>query len=245
MSSGLSHELFVHAKKQVIACEAIVDQCRFRRHHSWVGVLHQHRRDRRTVAEIFLVAGEHRADARHIQDAHTLITGIQALDQRLVPVIDIAVVVEGAAAFVPPRAGNSSQRHRRMHIGSAVARACEAVAEANITALRTAVEAGKFLDCVFVQTGDLRRPDGVSRAQVLMQALRTIGIASHVVMIGVTVAEQHMHDRTGQRAVRARAQRQMRVGNGSCPRAVGIDHYKLSTARLARPLDMGHGVDLG
>ena len=65
---------------------------------------------------------------------------------RLVPVIDRAVVVERAAALerhAPVTAGDAA---RGMHVDGAVARAGEAVAEAEIGALALADQLREFLD---------------------------------------------------------------------------------------------------
>ena len=54
-----------------------------------------------------------------------------------------------------------------------------------------------------------------------------------------------MHHRAGERAVGAGAQRQVHVGLLRGAGAIGVDHHELGAARLARPGDVGHHVDLG
>ena len=98
----VGHELLVDAQEQVVAREAAVHQRRFRRHHRRVGVLHQHRHDRRAAGKRRAVAGEDRADPRHVEHPHRGIAHVEPLDQRLVPMVDVAVGIERAAALVPP-----------------------------------------------------------------------------------------------------------------------------------------------
>ena len=58
---------------------------------------------------------------RLVEHAHRRIGDVEAFDQRLVPVIDGAVVVEAAAALVQPRARDRRDAQRRMHVVGAVA----------------------------------------------------------------------------------------------------------------------------
>ena len=74
------------------------------------------------------------------------IARVEPFDHRLVPVVDVGVVVERAAALVLPGAGDGRNAARRMHVDGAVARAGEAVAEAEIGALALADQAGEGLD---------------------------------------------------------------------------------------------------
>src|SRR3982074_93748 len=73
-----------------------------------------------------------RPDSRLIEHPHRPVTDVRPFDHRLVPVIDVGVVVERPAPFVLPRAGDGRDAARRVHVGRAVARAREAAAAAEI-----------------------------------------------------------------------------------------------------------------
>ena len=155
---GLGHELLVHADEQVVAREALVHLVELRRDAHRVGVLDQQRRDRRAVAEVLAVADQDRPDPRLIEHADRRVEHIEPFDDGLVPVVQVALIVERAAALVLPGAGHDRQAGRRVHVGGAVARAREAEAEPQVGAPGRAVEAGEVLDLGDRQPGDARRP---------------------------------------------------------------------------------------
>ena len=63
-------ELLMDADEEIVAREALAHLEMLGGHHHRVGVLHEHGGDRRAVAEIGGIAGEHRTDARHVELAH-------------------------------------------------------------------------------------------------------------------------------------------------------------------------------
>ena len=73
-------------------------------------------------------------------------THVEPLGHGLVPVIDRAVVVEGAAAFQRQEPRHRRDAARGVHVGRAVARARETVAEAEIGALALGDQRGECLD---------------------------------------------------------------------------------------------------
>src|SRR3546814_12121198 len=73
------------------------------------------------------LAAEDRADPRLVQQADLRIDRVQPFDQRLVPAVDRAVVVEGAAALILPGAGHRSDAGGGVHVVRAVAFEAEAV----------------------------------------------------------------------------------------------------------------------
>ena len=74
----LTRETFVH-----------FDQ--FRGDHHRVGVLNDHRGNRRSVANILRFSGKHRTDPRLIEDPHRAINRVQSFNQRLVDVVDVGI----------------------------------------------------------------------------------------------------------------------------------------------------------
>jgi hypothetical protein len=66
----------------------------------------------------------------------------------------------------------------------------------------------------------------------------------HVSAVGMAVAKRHVHHGARQRAVGAGTQRQVHVGLLRRAGAIGVDHHQPGPARLPRPGDMGHHVDL-
>ena len=74
---------------------------------------------------------------------------------------------------------------------------------------------------------------------------RAIGVAREIVAVGKAVAEQHVHDAAGERAVGARPQQDLDVGLLHGVVVVDIDRRDLGAALLARPGGVGHHVDLG
>ena len=66
---GVGHELLVHADEKIVAQEAGAHGPGVRAHDGRIHVLHQHRGDRRAVAEIGAVASEDRPGARLVEHA--------------------------------------------------------------------------------------------------------------------------------------------------------------------------------
>ena len=98
----LGHELLVHADEEILAGKTPFHELLLRRDGDRVGVLDQHRLDRRPVVERLGVAGENAADLRLVENADAFVDGVMAFDQRLVPVEDAAVGMKRAAALVSP-----------------------------------------------------------------------------------------------------------------------------------------------
>ena len=164
---------------------------------------------------------------------------------RLVPVVEIAHVVEGAAALVLPGAGHHRQAGGGVHGGRTVARAGEAVAQAQEGALGAAVEPGEGHDLGLGQAGDRRGPGRRAGAQMALQLVRRVAVAGEIVPVGEALVEQHVHHAAGQRPVGARAQCQMHVGLLGRAGAVGVDHDQLRPALLPGAGDVAHQVDVG
>ena len=120
---GFGHELLVDADEQVIAGEALSNETRFRGDDHRVGILDEQRGDRRPVAEIAPVAGQHWADPRLVEDAGRRIENIEPLDQGEVEWDEAMVRLKRAAAFVLPGAGHRRQASHREQLRRAIARA--------------------------------------------------------------------------------------------------------------------------
>ena len=144
-----------------------------------VGVLDQQGRHGWAVAEVGAVAGEDRADPRLVEQPDRVLSlAVQALDHRLVPAVEVAEVVEGTAARVRPGAGHHRQAGGGVHGGGTVARAGEAVAEAQEAALGRAVEPGEGADLLGGEAGDGGRPFGRAGAQVALQLVRHVAVSA-------------------------------------------------------------------
>ena len=242
---GLGQKLLVHADEQVVAREPALDPVLVGRDRDRIGVLDEQRRDRRTAGQRIGIAAQDRADARLIEHPHRPVADVRPFDHRLVPVIDVGVVVERPAPFVLPRAGNRRDAARRMHVGSAVARAREAVAEAEIGALGVAHQAGEFFDGRDVASRDGRGPLRRARAQMLLELARRIGVTVEIGAIGLVVAKQAMHHRAGERSVGAGPHQhgEIRLLHGGVH--IDVDRDDLGAALLAGADRVGHDVDLG
>ena len=179
------HELLVHGDEQVLAREAGLHLALLGRHLHRVHVLDEERRDRRAVLDVVGVAGQHRADARLVEHAHLRVGDVEALDQRLVPVIDGAVVVEAAAALVQPRAGDRGNAQRGMHVVGAVARAGEAVAQPEVGLRRGADHFREGLDLGDGQAGDGAGPLRRARLEMRFELARAIGVLLQIRPVGV------------------------------------------------------------
>ena len=197
------------------------------------------------AAQRVAVAGENRADARLVEHADCRIAHVVAFDHGLVEMKDAAIVVEGAAALVTPGAGDRGDAACGVHVHRAVARAGEAVAEAEIGALPLADQPGEGLDGLDRTAGDARRPVRIARAQMFGKLARRVGVALEIVPIGVLVAEQTMHDRTGERAVGAGPDQHRQIGLLHGAVHINVDRDDLGAAFLAGARRVGHHVDLG
>ena len=78
-----------------------------------------------------------------------------------------------------------------------------------------------------------------------LQQIGIVGEFGHVVAVGMTVAEQHMHQSTGKRRIRARLGPEMNVRLSRRRRAIGVDDDELRAALFARAGNVGHQIDLG
>ena len=190
-------------------------------------------------------AAEDRADTRLIEHAHRGVAHVAPFDHLLVPVIDVLIVVEGAAAFVQPGAGYRGYCACRVHVGGPVARPAEAVAEAEKRALALAREAREGLDGRGRAAGDGGRPMRVARAQMLLELARRIRVAIEIVPVRPAIAEQAMHDRAGQRAVGAGPDQHRQIGLLHGGIHVDVDGDELCAALLAGAHRVLHHVDLG
>ena len=157
-----------------------------------------------------------------------------------------ALMWKRAAALVLPGAGDRRDAACRVHVGRAVARAREAVAEAEEGALVVADEPGEFLDGLDRRAGDRRGP-------VAARALRRCASSSRgasvylfeVVPVRLAVAEQAMHHRAGERAVGAGLDQHRQIGLLHGAVHVDVDGDDLGAALLARAHGVRHHVDLG
>ena len=131
-----------------------------------------------------------------------------------------------------------------MHVGRAIARARKAIAETDVALLGAAVEAREVHDLGLGEARDASRPGGVTRAQMLPQLAREVGVFREVVEVGEAVAEQHMHHGAGERAIGAGPEREMPVGDRGGARAVGVDHHEGRATLLSCAAHMVHDIDL-
>ena len=242
---GGRHELLVDADEQVLAREACLHLALLGRHLHGVGVLDEEGGHGRAALDVVGVAGEHRADARLVEHPHVGVGDVQAFDQRLVPVVDGAVVVEAAAAFVEPRAGHGRDAQGRVHVVGAVARAGEAVSEPEIGPRRRTHHFGKRLDLGDGQSGYRARPRRRAARQVRFELARAVGVFLQIRPVGIAVAEQHVHHRAGERAVGAGPEAQGEVGLRHGAVVVDVDGDDLGAPLLAGAHRVRHHVDLG
>ncbi len=131
-----------------------------------------------------------------------------------------------------------------MHVGGAVARAAEAIAEAEIGALALGDELGERLDGLDRTAGDLRRPFGRTRAHMLLELARRVGVFFEILAVRKAIAEQAVHHRAGERAVGAGAHQHGEVGRLHRAVLVDVDRHDLGAALLSRAHRVGHHVDL-
>ena len=242
---GLGQKLLVHAHKEIVPGETLPHQPGFRRDHHRVGVLNHQRRDRRSAAEVALVAGEDRADARLVEDARPVIDDVEPFKQRPVEPEPLMVRVMRTAALVLPGAGHRRQAGHRMHLRRAVARAREAIADPDKAAIRLAVQPGEFDDLLRRKAGDAGGPFRRALPQMCFEPGWIVGVPRHVCAVGIALGEQHMHDGAGERAVGAGQRRQVQIGDRGGAGAVRVNDHELGAAPMPRLGDVLHHVDLG
>ena len=85
---------------------------------------------------------------------------------------------------------------------------------------------------------------GVRERKCVSSSSGHIGVRGEVFAIGKAFREQHVHDGTGERTVRARANHQVHIGLLGRRRAVRIDHNQFCVAVAPRLADVVHHVDL-
>ena len=86
---------------------------------------------------------------------------------------------------------------------------------------------------------------GVRVSRWASQRLGRVGVAREIGAVGEPVAKEDVHDRAGERAVRAGLQPQREVGLAHRLGVVDVDDDDLRAALLARARRVGHHVDLG
>ncbi len=240
----LGQELLMDAGEEVLAPKTFVHQLELGADHRRVGVLNQQRRHRRTVLQGLTVAGQDRPEPRLVELADRGIDHVETFDQRPVEGIHAGVAIKRATALVFPRAGHRRQGRDGVHVGSTIAAAAEAVMAADERGLGLAVEPRERNDLLDREAGDLRRPLRRARGDVGGKLVRRVGIAAHIVPVGIALLEEDVHDTGRQRPIGAGTHREMDVGLLGRTSAVGIDHDQLRAALLGAH-GVGHDVDLG
>ena len=171
-ASRLCHELFVHADEQIVTREPAAHAVAVRAHRQRILVLDQQGVHLRPITQLCPISRQHAADPAHVQLADRGVACVQPFDQRLVDMVHAAVRPQRTAALVLPGAGDGGQAGHRVHVRRAVAAAREAVAAADVAALRAAIQRGEILDQLRRQAGDRRRPRRATRAQMRFQRVR-------------------------------------------------------------------------
>ena len=77
----LGHELLMHRHEQILARKALPHQRLLRRHRHRIGVLDQHRLDRRSASQRLRIAGQDAADLRLVEHPGGTVDRIVTLDQ--------------------------------------------------------------------------------------------------------------------------------------------------------------------
>ncbi|MNI12486.1 hypothetical protein D3C73_656710 [compost metagenome] len=190
------------------------------------------------------IAGQHTSDLRLVKHADLRVHIGRAHQLGLVQPKDLAVVMEGAAAFVLPRAENGRDGQCGMHGRRAVALAGKPVTEAKESLLRRADQTSKILDLLDRKTGDFRRPLRRTGSQMCFEASRIIRIFRHIFPVGITVAEGDMHQGAGECCIGAGAKDNLHVGLFHRRVVVDVDNDDLGTAFLAGLYRVGHHIDL-
>ena len=240
----IGHELLVDAGEQVVAKETLLHQPLLGRDIGGVCVLDQQRRHRRAAEQRILMPHQHRADARVVEIADRRITQAAALQRPGIELENAGIGVERTAALILPAAGDSRDRERRVHIDRTVSLARETVAKPEEGFLRGADQPREGFDLRNGKAGDGGRPFRRLFAQMRFQPFRVVRVSFQVGPIRQSVAEQDVHDRTGQRPVGAGLQHQPHVGLLDRGVLVDVDHHDLRATFLAGADGVGHHVDL-
>ena len=240
----LGHELLVDAGEEILPRQPLLHLRLVGCDRGRIGVLHEQHLDRRAALEVISVAQQHRADAALVKNADAALLDVEALDHRLVDAIHAAVRMEGTAALMLPRARHHRNAGDRMHVGRPVARAREAIADAEVAPLRLADECREGLDVGGRNVADLRGPFRSFRLEVLREVLGRVGEFLEIGPVGMAVAEQHMHHRAGERPVGAGADQHLDVRLPHGAGVVDVDTGDLRPPVLAGHHGVGHHVDL-
>ena len=131
-----------------------------------------------------------------------------------------------------------------MHVRRAIARTRKPVVAADVALLRRTVQPRERHDLLDLEPGDGGRPLRRARRKVLLEFGRDIGVLGEVGPIRHAFLEQHMHHRTGQRAVGTGLQGQVHVGLRSRAGAIRVHDHELRAALFSGD-GMRHHVDLG
>ena len=181
---------------------------------------------------------------RLVQTTNACVSDVQALDHRLLQLVDAAVAVEGAASLVRPSAGDGGNAQSGVHVRRAVALARETKTKAEEAAFRTPDERGEFLDLRNRDAGDRARPCRIAGPHMRLEFVWRVCVPLEVVPIGQPIAKQDVDHRAGERSIRARPHAECEIGLPHRFRLIDVDGDDLRAALLARANRMGHHVDL-
>ena len=245
VAGGRRHELLVDAQEQVVPRQPGAHRAAVRRHLGGIGVLDQHRRDRRTTFQRAGRAGQHRADARLVERADRRIGKIEAVGEVQIQAPVLQPGIEGAAALLLPRAGEGRQAAHGVHGDGPVARPGEAEAEAQEAPPGPAVQPGEVDNVLFRQAGNLCRPGRRPAQDMALDVRAEVGQPGEIIPVRQPFGQDHLHHGERERAVGARAQDQRPVGRLHRRRVVDVDYHELGAALLAGAPDVAHQVDMG
>src|SRR5690349_6382983 len=119
--------------------------------------------------------------------------------------------MERTAALMLPGTRHRRYAADRMEVRCTVARAAEAVADAEIAALGLADELREGFDLGHRDVADPRGPFRCPGLQVRSEVPGRVGVFLEIVPVRMAVAEQHMHHGTGQGTVGAGADQHLDV----------------------------------
>ena len=170
---------------------------------------------------------------------------VQALQQRLIPMVDASIAVKSPASLVTPTARHSGDGKRRVHVGGAVALPRKTVAKAKKSLGRFADHPGQGFNLAGRHATDVFCPRRVARLQMGLKGIRTVRIGLEIFPIGLVVTEQHMHQRAGECAVGPWLNTKEKISLLRRGIVVGINDNNLGAALTPRLQCMGHDIDLG